>query len=143
MKIVIASTAAALMLTLGMTGASHAAGSAERGAAAQSPELAPTFSRHVAPILYAKCILCHRDGEAGPMPLTTFREVRPWANAIRTQLIVGAMPPFHAAPKYGLFPEGPRLTPAESATIVRWVDSGAPEGDPSELPPRPTLPSRR
>lgn len=143
MKIVIASTAAALLLALGATGAPLAATPAPRAAAAQAPELAPTFSRHVAPILYAKCILCHRDGEAGPMPLTTFREVRPWASAIRTQLIAGAMPPFHTAPKYGLFPDGPRLTPAESATIVRWVDAGAPEGDPSELPPRPSLPSRR
>jgi len=58
--------------------------------------LAPTFSQHVAPIVYAKCIQCHRPGEVAPMSLINYRDVQPWARSIRTQLVERTMPPFHS-----------------------------------------------
>ena len=49
---------------------------------AQTPA-APTFAADVAPIMYAKCVSCHRPGEVAPMSLITFKDVRPWASAIK------------------------------------------------------------
>jgi hypothetical protein len=99
--------------------------------------LAPTFSQHVAPIVYAKCIQCHRPGEVAPMSLINYHEVKPWAGPIRLQLVDGKMPPFHGPSRYGFSVSTPRLTQAEIDMIVRWVDIGAPEGDPALLPELP------
>ena len=101
--------------------------------------LAPTFSQHVAPIVYAKCIQCHRPGEVAPMSLINYRDVQPWARSIRTQLVERTMPPFHSHSRYGLLLNTPRMTEQEIDTIVRWVDTGAPEGDPALLPELPIL----
>jgi hypothetical protein len=106
--------------------------------------VAPTFSEHAAPIVYAKCIQCHRPGEVAPMSLIYYREVQPWAGSIRRQLVDQSMPPFHSHSRYGLLVNTPRPTQAEVDTIVRWVDTGAPEGDPALLPQLPILaPPRR
>lgn len=105
--------------------------------------LAPTFSQHVAPIVYAKCVQCHRPGEVAPMSLINYRDVEPWADPIRRQLVERTMPPFHSHSRYGLIVDTPRLTQHEIDTIVRWVDTGAPEGDPALLPELPILPPRR
>ena len=106
--------------------------------------VAPTFSQHVAPIIYSKCLQCHRPGEVAPMSLINYRDVQPWAASIRTQLVERTMPPFHSHSRYGLLVNTPRLTAQEIDTIVRWVDTGAPEGDPALLPELPILaPTRR
>ena len=105
--------------------------------------LAPTFSQHVAPIVYAKCLRCHQPGEVAPMSLINYRDVQPWAGSIRRQLLERTMPPFHSHSRYGLLVDTPRLTQHEIDTIVRWVDTGAPEGDPALLPELPILAPRR
>ena len=43
----------------------------------------PTFSKDVAAILNKRCVECHRTGEVAPMALTSYKEVRPWAKAIK------------------------------------------------------------
>src|SRR5262249_35451226 len=93
-----------------------------------------TFSKDVMPILQARCQMCHRPGEIGPMPLMTYEDARPWARAIRENVIKRTMPPWHADPNYGHFANDRRLSDAEIQTIVRWVDAGAPEGNPGDLP---------
>ena len=45
----------------------------------------PSFGKDIAPILYAKCAMCHRPGEVAPMSLMSYNEVRPWARAIKAQ----------------------------------------------------------
>src|SRR5262245_65889541 len=62
---------------------------------------APTFSKDVAPILYNKCVSCHRAGEIGPMSLITYREVRPWVASIRDKVSTSDRPPGHGEPQYG------------------------------------------
>jgi hypothetical protein len=112
-------------------------------AAPQAPAPAgnqPTFSRDVAPILYAKCVSCHRPGEVAPMSLINYREVRPWAKAIREKVATRAMPPWHADTKYGKFRNDLSLPPREIDTLMRWVDAGAPEGNPAEMPKLPAFP---
>lgn len=106
-------------------------------AAAAAPSSQVTFSKEVAPILYKRCVECHRPGEAAPMSFTSYKEVRPWAKAIRTAVLTKKMPPWLADPAHGKFANDRRLDPAEIETIVRWVDSGAPEGNAADLPPLP------
>jgi hypothetical protein len=110
-------------------------------AAPQAPQasVSPTFTADVAPIMYAKCVSCHRPGEVAPMSLITFKEVRPWATAIREKVASRVMPPWHADRQYGTFRNEQSLTQAEIDTIVRWANADAPEGDPSRLPKLPSF----
>ena len=97
----------------------------------------PTFSKDVAPIFYKNCTSCHRPGEIAPMSLLTFKDARPWAKSIATQVAKGTMPPWHADPAHGEFLNERRLTQAERDTIVTWADTGAPQGKTSDLPAAP------
>jgi len=101
----------------------------------------PTYSRDIAPILYRNCASCHRPGEIAPMSLLTFKETRPWAKAIGTQVARGTMPPWHADPGHGEFSNDRRLSGEEREAIEQWVSAGAPEGDPGDLPPAPAFSS--
>src|SRR5215469_7383803 len=97
-----------------------------------------TFNRDVAPILFRDCSGCHRPGEAAPMSLLSYKDARPWARSIREKVVSREMPPWHADPHYGEWANDRRLSKQEIDTISAWVDSGAPEGDPKDLPPVPT-----
>src|SRR5690348_16908249 len=88
-----------------------------------------TYTRHIAPILQERCQGCHRSGEIGPMQLTTYDEVRPWAKSIRQAVLQKTMPPWHADPRYGHFLNDRSLHPREIQTIVDWVDQGAARGE--------------
>ena len=98
---------------------------------------APTFSKEVAPILYKNCASCHRAGEIAPMSLLTYEQARPWAKSIREKVLSGQMPPWHAAEPHGTFSNDRRLSDAEKNTLIAWVDAGAPQGDPKDLPAAP------
>jgi hypothetical protein len=110
-------------------------GSVLTAAAVTGPS--PTWSKDVAPIVYKRCVECHRAGEVAPMPLTSYQEVRPWAKAIRERVLVRAMPPWLADPAHGSFRNDRRLSESEIETVKTWVDAGAPEGDRKETPPVP------
>src|SRR6185503_6277100 len=96
-----------------------------------------TFTKDVAPILYNKCIECHRTGEIAPMSLLTYQEVRPWAKSIRQRVVERSMPPWSADPHYGKFSNDPSLSQKEIDTIVGWVDGGAAKGEDKDMPPAP------
>lgn len=95
----------------------------------------PTFSRDVAPILQDHCQSCHRPGEIAPMSFMTYKQVRPFAAAIKEAVSLRKMPPWFADPHYGTFSNDRRLSERDIDTLVRWVKSGAAEGDPKDLPP--------
>ncbi|HEX4346109.1 MAG TPA: hypothetical protein VHZ73_00965, partial [Vicinamibacterales bacterium] len=99
----------------------------------------PSFSRDVAPILYSKCINCHRPGEAAPMSLLTYQDARPYARAIKDKVTARQMPPWFADPSIGGFANDARLSDREIATITGWVDAGAPQGDATQMPAAPTF----
>ena len=107
-------------------------------AEAPTPQAVPTFSKDVAPILYKHCTSCHRPGEIAPMSLLTYAEARPYAKAIRDEIAAGNMPPWHADAPHDTFLNERRLTEAERETLTRWASNGAPEGNPAELPAKPT-----
>ncbi|MGH9420783.1 MAG: hypothetical protein ACRD3J_12475, partial [Thermoanaerobaculia bacterium] len=94
-----------------------------------------TFSHDVAPILYRHCVGCHHPGDIAPMSLLTYKEVRPWAAAIREAVLTGNMPPWKADPHYGDWSNDPRLSDAEIAIIKVWVDGPKSEGNPKDMPP--------
>jgi hypothetical protein len=89
----------------------------------------------VAPILFAKCVDCHRPGEIAPMSLLTYNEVRPWARAIRARVVAREMPPWPPDRQYGRFRNERTLNEAQIDTIVAWVDAGAPQGGGAPPPP--------
>jgi hypothetical protein len=95
---------------------------------------APAFHRDIEPILQARCQTCHRPGEIAPMSFLTYAETRPWAKAIREAVLSRKMPPWFADPLYGHFANDRRLTQHEIDALVKWVDGGAPEGDPGDAP---------
>ena len=96
-----------------------------------------TFSKDVAPIFYQSCTECHRAGEIAPMSLINYKEARPWAKAIKEQVLNKQMPPWHADPKHGEWINDRRLSQQAIDTIVAWVDGGAKEGDAKDLPAVP------
>jgi hypothetical protein len=106
-------------------------------ASSVDPDDEITFARDVAPILQQKCQVCHQPGAIGPMSLMTYEEVRPWARVIKLRVEEQQMPPYHYDTDVGIqeLKHDGRLTPDQIATIARWVDSGAPLGNPAELPP--------
>jgi len=106
-------------------------------ALAASAANTPTFTKDVAPILYQRCVECHRPGEAGPMALRTYQEVRPWAKAIKQSTLTRNMPPWHADATQTHFSNNRRLSDAQVQTIAQWVDAGSPEGNPKDLPALP------
>jgi hypothetical protein len=95
-----------------------------------------TFSKDVAPILQAKCQSCHEPGSIAPMSLITFEETRPWARAIRERVASRQMPPWHIDKSVGVqkFKNDISLSDEQVQTIVAWVDQGAPQGNPKDMP---------
>lgn len=98
-----------------------------------------TFSKDVAPILYRSCAACHRPNSIAPMSLLTYEDARPWARTVRQRVLRREMPPWYIDRHVGIrtFKDDPSLTDEEIDTIVRWVDGGAPKGNPADLPPMP------
>ena len=85
------------------------------------------FNREIAQIFQKKCFQCHTDGNVS-VPLTTYREARPWAVAIKEEILEKRMPPWGAASGYGHFTNDTSLTGREISLILSWADGGAPSG---------------
>jgi peroxiredoxin len=94
-----------------------------------------TYSNQIARILQNRCVECHREGEIAPFSLTSYEEVVGWAEMIEEVVRDRRMPPWHANPKFGHFANDRRMSDEECEQIYTWVQNGAPEGDPSDLPP--------
>jgi hypothetical protein len=100
-----------------------------------------TFAKDIAPILQRSCEGCHRPDGVAPMSLVTYEDVRPWARAIKQRTSVGpkagVMPPWYVEKNIGIqkFHNDPSLSDDEVALIGKWADSGAPRGNPAEMPP--------
>ncbi len=102
-----------------------------------------TFSKDVAPIFQKSCQSCHHEGTSAPMSLMTYSETRPWARSIKERVVRRDMPPWHLDKTVGIrqYKNDRSLSDDEIATIARWVDGGAPQGNPADMPPAPTFTS--
>ncbi len=101
-----------------------------------APDGSVTFTRDVAPIFQKACESCHRKDSIGPMSLVTYEEARPWARSIKARVAARQMPPWHIDKTVGIqaFQNDRSLSDDEIATILRWVDAGAPQGDAADMP---------
>src|ERR1700681_1513346 len=102
-----------------------------------------TFAKDIAPIFQKSCQNCHHPGTAAPMSLMTYNDARPWARAIKDRVLRREMPPWHLDKTVGLrqYKNDISLSDDQIATIVKWVDNGAVEGDPADMPPPLTFAS--
>jgi len=94
-----------------------------------------TWSAEISRIVFRRCVSCHKPGGNTPMSLLTYEEARPWAKAIRDEVLARRMPPWGAIKGFGDFRHDGSLTQDEMTRIAEWVEGGAPEGDRKYLPP--------
>lgn len=97
-----------------------------------------TWSREVSRIIYSRCVSCHHEGGKA-FSLMTYQDSRPWAKAIKEEVLARRMPPWNAVKGFGEFHDDQGLTQEQIEVIADWVEGGAPEGDPALLPPAPDL----
>jgi mono/diheme cytochrome c family protein len=99
-----------------------------------------TFTKDVAPILQRSCVQCHNPDGGAPMSLTTYEEVRPWARAMKARTAIGphagVMPPWFIEKNIGIqrYKGDPSLSDEEIAKVAKWADTGAPRGNPADMP---------
>ena len=108
-------------------------------APASSTSAAPTYSADVAPILSAKCAGCHRPGQGAPFNLLSYQDAQKRAGAIADVTSAREMPPWLPEPNEPPFIGERRLSASEIATLRRWAETGAREGDSR---PQSTAPAR-
>ena len=94
------------------------------------------WTQEISRIVNKHCAICHREG-GGAVPLATYEDARPWAKAIRDEVLARRMPPWGAVKGVGEFRGDPSLSQIEIDMIVNWVEGGAPKGDEIYLPPAP------
>ena len=95
-----------------------------------------TWRLQVAPIVYKNCTSCHHAGGSGPFPLISYADAKRWASVMQQVTATRYMPPWLPDPAHGEFQGDRRLSDADIATLRRWAEQGAPEGDgPAPTPP--------
>ncbi|MGD2044938.1 MAG: cytochrome c [Gemmatimonadota bacterium] len=109
---------------------------------ASSADEPVTFSKEVSRIVQQNCQICHQPGQIGPMSLITYQDVRRYARRIKDLVVNREMPPYQYDSDIGVqhLKNDWRLSDEDIQTIADWVDAGAPEGDPANLPEPITYP---
>jgi hypothetical protein len=95
-----------------------------------------TWDREIARIVNERCASCHHTGGSA-FSLMSYAEGRPWAEAIKEEVLARRMPPWGAVKGFGDFRNDQALTSEQLERIVSWADGGAPEGDEKDFPPPP------
>jgi hypothetical protein len=95
-----------------------------------------TFSREISRLIDNRCAECHRPGGRA-FSLLTYQDARPWAAAIKEEVLERRMPPWGAVKGFGEFRDDRGLTQEQVGLIADWVEGGAPEGDPKLRPSVP------
>ena len=97
-----------------------------------------TFTKDIAPILFANCASCHRTGEVAPFTLTSYADVAKRAKTIASVVGKRVMPPWKAAPG-PVYVDECRLTEDQIGVIQQWAAEGVKEGN-AALPALPKFP---
>jgi tetratricopeptide (TPR) repeat protein/mono/diheme cytochrome c family protein len=122
---------------MGAMGTLHGRPAARQSFSAAASAGQVAFNRDIAPIVFRSCATCHRPGEAAPFSLLNYSDVKKHARQIAEVTQSRAMPPWLPEPQKLKFADELRLADAEINRIQRWVEQGAVEGDPADLPPQP------
>ena len=96
-----------------------------------------TYTRDIAPVIFASCASCHRPGQSAPFSLLTYEDVRPRAKQIVDAVVRLQMPPWKPEPGHGQFADVRRLGEQQVTLFQRWADSGFARGDPADAQPAP------
>lgn len=96
-----------------------------------------TYTRHIAPILFARCVGCHRQGEVAPFPLVGYEDAAKRAGFLAEVTGSRLMPPWHARPGFGHFRGDRRLSDREIELIATWAKNEAPQGNAADMPELP------
>ena len=99
-----------------------------------------TYAGQIASILNTHCVVCHRPSAIAPFSLTTFDAVKGRAEQIAQVVQSGNMPPWKPESVSERFRGERRLQDNDVELIRRWVDAGAPEGNPQITPVSPVWP---
>jgi len=97
-----------------------------------------TYSREISRLIDKRCASCHHEGGSS-FDLTTFEQARPWAKAIKEEVLERRMPPFAAVKGFGDLRDDNALTQEEIHLIADWVEGGSPEGERTLLPKDPVF----
>ena len=97
-----------------------------------------TWTREISRLVFNKCTSCHRDSGSA-FSLTTYEDARPWAKAIKEEVLERRMPPFGAVKGFSELRGDQSLMQEQIELISAWVEGGAPEGDRALLPKDPNL----
>lgn len=92
------------------------------------------FNKEVVRIFQRSCLACHSAGTITQVQLATYDQARPWAKAIKEEVLEKRMPPYQAVKGYGRFAHDYLLPQREIDLIVSWVEGGAPKGEDKDLP---------
>src|SRR6185503_13286231 len=106
----------------------------QRAARHPEPFTGPTFNKEVVRIFQQHCQTCHHKGDIAPFSMTSYADTKPYALLIKFMTKTRQMPPWKPTSGCGEFQDERKLTQAEIDTIAEWVDNGAPEGNPFDLP---------
>ncbi len=94
-----------------------------------APRTTPvSYVETIAPLIQNKCVPCHQSKGIGPMALTSYEAIKPWAPMIREVIRTQRMPPWHADPTVGHFLQDKSLSTEQIKALVHWVEAGAPRG---------------
>jgi hypothetical protein len=94
-----------------------------------------TFNKEVVRILERNCLACHAPGKIkSDIPLTTYEESRPWAKAIKEEVLEKRMAPYQAVKGYGSFVHDYALPKRDVELLVSWIEGGAPRGEAKDYP---------
>ncbi len=96
---------------------------------AQGKPTGISYARDVAPIIEAKCAVCHQPGGLGPMKLTSYEDIFALAPMIREALRTRRMPPFQPDVTVGHWTPNEGLSSEQLRTLVHWIEAGAPRGE--------------
>jgi hypothetical protein len=89
-----------------------------------------TFHGQVRAILARHCASCHGSARVAAMSFDRYADTRPWAIAIKEEVLERRMPPWPAHAGFHPVRNDPSLTSFEREVLVEWIEGGAPEGDP-------------
>jgi len=98
-----------------------------------------TWDREISRIVVLRCAVCHHTGGRA-FSLMTYAQARPWAVAIKEEILSRRMPPWGAVKGFGDFRNDQGLTSEQIEWITAWVGGGVPEGDPADLETNPKIP---
>lgn len=88
-----------------------------------------SYVKDVAPVLEAKCVVCHQEGGIGPFAMSEYAIVKQFAPMIREALRTNTMPPWHPDPLVGKFKHDASLSGDQIRMLVHWIEAGAPRGE--------------